>query len=97
MKNKLMENFIYSEDNVPRNYGKIFTLTEFLDKVENNHCQDFMGTGYLVFNEKIVENSKEWIADGFLKIDNKVITLENLNTIIEDLKVFWISATDLLF
>lgn len=97
MKNKLMENFIYSEDNVPRNYGTIFTLTEFLDKVEHNHCQDFMGTGYLVLNEKIVENSKEWIADGFLKIDNKVITLENLNTIIENLKVFWISATDLLF
>lgn len=96
-KDKIIEKFIYSKDNVPKNYGTIFTLAEFLDQVEHNHCQDFMGNGYLVLNEKIVENSKEWISDRFLKVDEKVISLEELNTIIENLKVFWISETDLIF
>lgn len=94
---KILNSFIYSEDKVPKNYGKIFTLEEFLDQLEHYHCQNFMGTGYLVFNEKLVENSKDWISNEFITIDNEIITLETLNTLIKDLKVFWYSETELIF
>lgn len=95
--NQILEQFIYSEDKVPKNYGEIFTLTEFINKLEHNHCQEFMGTGYLIFNEKLVENSKDWISDRFITINNESISLTALNELMKDLKVFWISETDLLF
>lgn len=97
MQTKILEKFIYSKDSVPKNYGKVFTLTEFNEKVKNYHCQSFMGMGYLIFDEKLVENSKEWIDDKFIKIDDELISLEELDTTIQDLKVFWISETELMF
>ena len=62
MQTKILEKFIYSKDAVPKNYGKVFTLTEFNEKVKNYHCQSFMGMGYLIFDEKLVENIKSFVS-----------------------------------
>lgn len=96
-KKSLLEQFKYDLMSLPTLYGKLIKLDEFLKQVQKGHHQNFMGTGQLVLNNRLIENSDKWVYDGFCSVADYKLTLEELDEIIDDLYVFWVSVTDLLF
>lgn len=93
----LLSSFVYSEEAIPRNYGRLIPLDRFIKEVEDGRHKPFMGTGYLVLDGKFIENSEEWVSDRLVPFEDGYISLWQLNDEIEGLQVFWVSATDLLF
>lgn len=93
----LLNSFVYETGAVPKRYGKLIPLGQFIDEVNQGHHQSFMGTGHLVLNGKFIEGSEKWVSDERVPFENGFISLAELNCEISGLQVFWISATDLLF
>ena len=92
----LLSSFVYSEEAIPRNYGRLIPLGRFLEEVEDGHHKPFMGTGDLVLDGKFIEKSETWVSERCVPFENGSISLWQLNDEIEGLQVFWVTATELL-
>ncbi len=92
----LINSFVFETTEVPKSYGTLIPLGQFINEVDQGHHQPFMGSGYLVLNNKFIEGSEKWVSERFVPLELGY-TLEELCHEIPELQVFWFSATDLLF
>ena len=97
MKQNLLDRFKYSDDSVPKNYGKLIPLGRFLKEVDEGHHKTFMGSGELVRDGKFIEGSEAWVKERVISFNDFVLSLEKAATLVDDLYVFWVSETDLIF
>ena len=93
---RLLKSFVFESMEVPRSYGRRIPLGEFIDEVNAGGKAPYLGDGYLVLDNKFIENSKEWVSRRVMLFEGEYLSLEDLNEEIEGLQVFWVSATELL-
>lgn len=97
-KNTLLAKFQFEDTKIPTSYGKLIKLSEFLRLSEFGKFKPHFGSGHLVLNDKFIINSENWFFVDSFFIDECELTLDDLNEIFDnELYVFWISATELLF
>ena len=94
---KLLSSFVYDTDKVPTNYGTRMTLSQFLEGIDLGKYRPFIGNGYLIWNDRFIKGSKDWVHDRLVPFEGGYMTLEDLNDTVEGLEVFWVRETELIF
>lgn len=84
--------FELKKDDILEKSGEIYSLQEIKNKRNNFEIADFIGKGYLIYDEQIVKNSESWLFCESFKIGKEyIISFNKLNEIFkEKIKVLWI-------
>ena len=93
----LLSRFVFSADPIPRTYGRLIPLRRFIEEINEGKHRPYTGTGYLVLDNKFVEQSENWVRNRLVPLENGYMSLEALDKTIKELHIFWVTATELLF